>query len=137
MITSEYPTVLKRSSCRSLLERVHGISITEAAARQLIFTYLDEDEIENDIRFTGKTGPGCCEYKNKYHRRVDIRLPSENSGLLTLGMTLHEIAHGLNYIDFDEKGHGDSFITVLDNLVMSEWYSKEEQLNEDNQIERR
>lgn len=128
MITAEYPTVLKRSTCRGLLETVHGKAITEEAALQVIFSYLDESDFQNDVRFTGKTGPGLCEYKmSGLSRTVNLRLPSEKTGKLTLGMTLHEVAHALNYIDHKEVNHGDTFVAVLDNLVMSEWYWDEEE----------
>ena len=128
MITAEYPTVLKRSTCRGLLETAHGIAITEEAALQVIYAYLDENDFQEGVRFTGKMGPGRCECKKNGHFRVvNLRLPSENSKKLTLGMTLHEVAHALNYIDHNEANHGDSFVAVLDNLVMSEWYWDEEE----------
>ena len=63
MITCEYPTVLKLSTCKGLLQTVHGIAITEEAALQVIFSYLDESDFQDGVRFTGKTGPGLCEYK--------------------------------------------------------------------------
>lgn len=94
---------------------------------QVIFAYLDEDEFQDGVRFTGETGPGSCEYRRKgLSRAVNLRLPSEKTGKLTLGMVLHEIAHALNYIDHGEVNHGDSFVAVLDNLVRSEWYWEEE-----------
>lgn len=128
MITEEYPTVLKRSTSRGLLETVHGVAITEEAARQVIFAYLDEGDVQEGVRFTGETGPGLCEYRRQgLSRVVNLRLPGEKTGKLTLGMVLHEIAHALNYIDHDEVNHGDSFVAVLDNLVTSEWYWEEEQ----------
>lgn len=128
MITSEYPTVLKRSTCRGLLETVHGIVITEEAANQVIFSYLDVGDLQDGVRFTGKTGPGLCEYKKSGHfRTVNLRLPGEKTGKLTLGMTLHEIAHALNYIDHNDVNHGNSFVAILDNLIMSEWYWDEEE----------
>ncbi len=130
MISCEYPTVLKRSCCRGLLETVHGIKVNKEAALEVIFVYLDEEDILGDgIRFTGFKGGGCCEYHNKngLFRQVTIKLPTEESGHLTLGVVLHEIAHALNYIDHNDGMHSDSFVAILDYLIMSEWYYEEEQ----------
>ena len=115
-MTSEYPTVLKLSKHRQLLKKLHDTQISEKTALQTIFAYLDENEV-CEVRFTGKKGPGCCFYLKT---SVTIRLPAESSNMLTLGMTLHEIAHGLHHLDQGGCGHGVSFVKILDKLIESE-----------------
>jgi hypothetical protein len=125
MITTEYPTVLKRSKDRTLLEKMHGIVISEASAREVVFSYLDPEEFSTDVRFTGTSGRGRCEYKSN-NRRIDIMLPSDDSKRLTLGITLHEIAHAIAYLDHNAPKHDDTFVKVLDGLAFSEWTWKTE-----------
>lgn len=117
MITSEYPTVLGRSKNKKLLEMIHNTPITETASLKVIFAYLDEYEVKEGIRLTGTSGRGKCEFRGQ---QVNIMLPREDSGKLTLGITLHEIAHAINYMDHKERDHGVNFVKILDNLAMSE-----------------
>ena len=118
MITNEYPTVLSRSRDREALVQSHSTRISVKKARETIFAYIDEYEINTDVRFTGKTGRGLCEhFKNG---KIDIMLPAEDTGKLTMGITLHELAHALAFLDRKGRQHDDGFVAVLDNLILSE-----------------
>ena len=117
----EYVSVLKASSHPDKLRTTWKVRVTELEATQLIFAYVDEDEIE-EIRFTGKTGRGLCRYLGKNHcRKATLRLPAEKTGKLSLGIVLHELAHALVWADSGKNAHhGPAFVNVLDRLVASE-----------------
>jgi predicted metallopeptidase len=122
-----YPTVIKRSKNAGLLERLHSIKVTEEAARQVVFDYLDEQEVE-EVRFTGTSGRAICRLYSK--ERCMLRYPREDTGKLNLYLVLHEIAHFIAYQQFGEKAHGDIFVNVLDDLAMSEWMWKSGAMDE-------
>ena len=114
MITWEYPTVLKGSKDRAALEKMHDVNISEDFAIEVVYAYLDEDEVS--VRFTGYTGRGSAHGG----KRGAIMLPAEKCGKLTWGITLHEIAHVIMHNDKKKRGHGVEFIEILDDLVYSE-----------------
>lgn len=114
MITREYPTVVGGSTVPVSLMDAHATRVTQEEARKIIFTYLDEDEV-NYIRFTCKTARAWCSYRGR-----SVVLKFHPNEYLTLGLVLHEIAHALCWIDKKQKGHGEVFIETLDGLVKSE-----------------
>jgi predicted SprT family Zn-dependent metalloprotease len=118
---AEYVSVLKASSSPDRLRATWEVKLTELEATQLIFAYVDESDVE-EVRFTGKTGRGLCRYLAKdHHRKVILRLPSESTGKLSVGIVLHELAHALNWLDGGNNDHhGSVYVATLDRLVASE-----------------
>lgn len=113
---SEYKNVIKISKNPDALKKAWGKQISENEAEQIIFSYLEEDEVY--VRFTARTGRGAAHAKGQW-----IRLPRENTGYLTLGLVLHETAHILKKNDYgytEKRPHGKEFVECLDSLVESE-----------------
>lgn len=106
---ADYPNVMKMSQDAEALRKAWKTRITEEQAISIIYAYLDEDELPI-LDFTATTQRGRAWTHGK------IRLPPNPS----LGLTLHEIAHIIDYNDNKQWGHAKSFVRVLDGLVKSE-----------------
>lgn len=113
MATSEYKNVHKFSRDPERLMAAHQKVISENEARKSIFAYLDEHEVV--ARFTCKKNGAALGGPHGF-----IRLPRDGSKRLTLGLTLHEIAHVICHNDRRERGHGKTFVDILDGLIRSE-----------------
>ena len=115
----EYATVKARSSNHALLMAAHEKVICEPDAINTIYAYVDEHEVT--VAFTGKNNGRC-----HYGAPCRITLPPTGSKYLTVGLTLHELAHALLYIDKQLRNHCDEFVRTLDALVVSEKNWKKE-----------
>lgn len=117
-ISGEYPRVSQKTSCYESLDRLHGTSITQAAALQLV----------QDLAQTFKIQVGMVVFKPRHLGRAmwrtrNIILPAtpkfdtRRVGFLRVGIVVHEVSH-LLALQRGCKNHGDTFVTALDELVL-------------------
>lgn len=116
MASREYPTVLAASINKHDLLSAHATAITQEQAMELIFSYLDEDEV-CCIRFVRDSMSGWA------HPNGTMTLPKEP----TKGIVLHEVAHFIQFKESPIKSiegkrvvHGSDFTAILDRLIKSE-----------------
>lgn len=118
MISLEYSEVLANSSCQPFLIKAHSIRLTQIQAMMLLcklqIKHLNTEPL--DCRWTAQEKIRAR--GGKHNGRPWIKL---NLTRLTVGITLHEYAHVLQYMKFNRseiKPHGKEFRLILDSLVL-------------------